>query len=165
MLRLFGAKIGEHVTIKPNINIKCPWLLSIGDYVWIGENVWIDNNTYCTIGSNVVISQRAMLLCGNHNFKKNSFDLIVGKIILEDGVWIGASSIVCPGVIARSHSILTVGSILSCDMDEYGIYKGNPAIYTKERIIDDESAESHYNKETFIQKIANENINYNNLSK
>ena len=43
LLRLFGAKIGKGVVIKPCVNIKYPWKLRIGNYVWIGENVWIDN--------------------------------------------------------------------------------------------------------------------------
>lgn len=70
MLRKFGAKIGKGVFIKPLVNIKYPWNLDIGDYTWIGENVWIDNLTQVKIGSNVCISQGAMLLCRNHNYKK-----------------------------------------------------------------------------------------------
>ncbi len=127
-LRLFGAKVGKNVLIKPNANIKYPWFLEIGDNVWIGEEVWIDNLGKVKIGNNVCISQGAMLLYGNHNYKKESFDLIVGDITLEDGVWVGAKSVVCPGVTMKSHSILTVGSVLTKDTDEYGIYQGNPAV-------------------------------------
>lgn len=135
-LKRFGAKIGKGVVIKPGVNIKYPWLLSIGDYSWIGEDVWIDNLAEVKIGSNCCISQGAMLLCGNHNFKKTTFDLIVKPITLEDGVWIGAKTTVCPGVTARSHSVLTVGSILSQDMDPYTIYRGNPANAVMKRIIE-----------------------------
>lgn len=152
LLRLFGASIGRHVYLKNRITIKRPWLLSIGDYVWIGEGVWIDNNANVEIGSNCVLSQGAMLLCGNHNYKKSTFDLIVGKIVIEDGVWIGAKSVVCPGVTAQSHSILSVSSVISKDMEAYGIYKGNPAIKVKTRVIDDNSNESEYKKYSFIQE-------------
>ena len=38
ILKLFGAKIGKGVNIKPKVNIKYPWKLTIGDYSWIGEN-------------------------------------------------------------------------------------------------------------------------------
>ncbi len=134
-LRFFGAKVGRNVLIKPNVNIKYPWFLEIGDNVWIGEGVWVDNLGKVKIGNNVCISQGAMLLCGNHNYKKETFDLIVGDIILEDGVWVGAKSIVCPGVTMKSHSILTVGSVLTKDSEEYGIYQGNPAVLVKKRII------------------------------
>jgi putative colanic acid biosynthesis acetyltransferase WcaF len=135
ILRLFGAKIGSFVIIKPKISIKYPWLLSISDNVWIGENVWIDNLAQVTIESNVCISQGAMLLCGNHDYKKSSFDLIVGDISLEKGVWIGAKAIVCPGVTCKSHSILAVGSVATRDLEPYSIYQGNPAVKIRNREI------------------------------
>lgn len=135
-LRFFGAKVGKNVLIKPNVNIKYPWFLEIGDNVWIGEEVWIDNLGKVKIGNNVCISQGALLLCGNHNYKKETFDLIVGDITLEDGVWVGAKSVVCPGVTMKSHSILSVGSVLTKDAEEYEIYQGVPAEFVKKRVIE-----------------------------
>ena len=92
LLRGFGARIGKGLVIKPRVTIKYPWKLRIGDHAWIGENVWIDNLAEVTVGSHVCISQGALLLCGNHNFKTPTFDLITRPITLEDGVWIGAQS-------------------------------------------------------------------------
>lgn len=135
LLRLFGAKVGTGVVIKPGVHIKYPWKLRIGDHCWIGEKAWIDNLANVDIGNNVCISQGAMLLTGNHNYKKTTFDLMTESIILEEGVWIGAQSVVCPGVMCRSHSILTVGSTATEDLEEYGIYQGNPAILVRKRII------------------------------
>ncbi len=137
LLRLFGARIGEGVVIKPRVNIKYPWKLEIGDHCWIGEKVWIDNLGEVKIGNNVCISQGAMLLCGNHNYKKPTFNLIVQDIILEDGVWIGAQSVVCPGVICHSHSILSVSSLANIDLEAYSIYQGNPAVKVRQRIPDE----------------------------
>ncbi len=77
------------------------------------------------------------MLTGNHNYKKETFDLIVGEIILEDGVWVGHKSVVCPGVTMHSHSILTVGSVLTKDAEAYSIYQGNPAVKVKERVINE----------------------------
>lgn len=133
ILKLFGAKTGKNITIKPKVNIKYPWLLEIGNNVWIGENVWIDNLARVIIEDNVCISQGAMLLCGNHNYKKSTFDLIVKGIILEEGSWVGAMSVVCPGVTLKSHAILSVGSIATSDLDAYNIYQGNPAQIVRER--------------------------------
>lgn len=136
LLRLFGAKIGKGVVIKPSVNIKYPWNLSVGNYTWIGENVWIDNLVQTTIGANVCISQGAMLLCGNHNYKKTTFDLMVKPIIIEDGVWVGAQSTVCQGVKMKSHSVLCVGSTVSKDLEAYWIYRGNPAVKVAKRIFE-----------------------------
>lgn len=134
LLKLFGSKIGKGVIIKPRVNIKYPWFLEIGDHSWIGENVWIDNVGMVSIGANVCISQGALLLGGNHDFTKSTFDLIVSSIVIEDGVWIGAQSVVCGGVTCRSNAVLAVGSVASSDLELNGIYRGNPAVKIKDRI-------------------------------
>lgn len=135
LLRAFGAQVGCNVVIKPGVNVKYPWLLEIGDYAWIGENVWIDNLAKVRIGNNVCISQGAMLLCGNHNYKKSAFDLMLGEITLEDGCWIGAQSVVCPKVTVHSHAVLGVASVAHHDLDAYWVYQGNPAVKVRERIV------------------------------
>lgn len=135
LLRMFGAEIGQGVVIKPKVNIKYPWFLRIGDHVWVGEEVWIDNLTLVTIESNACLSQGAMLLTGNHNYRKSTFDLIVKPITLGSGSWVGAKATVCPGVQVGSHAVLTVGSVATAHLEAYGIYQGNPAKYVKTRTI------------------------------
>jgi putative colanic acid biosynthesis acetyltransferase WcaF len=135
LLALFGAKIGKGVVLKPSVKIKQPWRLEIGDHSWIGEGVWIDNLVHVSLASNVCLSQGAFLLTGNHNYKKTSFDLITGEIHLEEGVWIGAKSIVGPGVTCYSHAILSAGSATFQDLEAYSIYQGNPAVFKRERVM------------------------------
>lgn len=134
-LRLFGADIGRGVVVKPHVRVKYPWKLKVGNHTWIGEDVWIDNLGMVVLGSNCCLSQGAMLLCGNHDYKRPAFDLIVGDITLEDGVWIGAKSVVCPGVNCGSHSVLSVGSVATASLDSYCIYRGNPAVKVRERMM------------------------------
>src|ERR1700759_4201941 len=62
LLRLFGASVDKGVVIKPCVNIKYPWNLSIGENTWIGENVWLDSLVMIQIGANACISQGAMVL-------------------------------------------------------------------------------------------------------
>ncbi len=137
ILKLFGAKIGKGVLIKPRVSVKYPWKLEVGNHVWIGEKVWIDNLGLVKIEDHVCISQGAMLLCGNHNYKREAFDLIVGNITLKKGSWVGAHAVVCPKVTIGSHSILTVNSVAVKSTEEYGIYQGNPAVKIRERKIVD----------------------------
>ena len=135
LLKCFGAKIGNGVVIKPKVNIKYPWLLEIGDDCWIGEGVWIDNLAKVWLHNNVCLSQGSMLLTGNHDYSLKTFDLKIGEILLENGVWIGARSIVCPAITCKDHSVLAVGSVASKNLDSYGIYKGNPASFIRKREI------------------------------
>jgi len=133
LLRLFGAEVGKGVVIKPCVSIKYPWKLKLGDHVWLGERVWIDNLELVQIGAHSCLSQGAFILCGNHNYKKARFDLMIAPVILGEGVWIGAGAIVCPGVTAASHAVLSAGAVVSRNMDAYWIYQGNPAQKVKER--------------------------------
>lgn len=135
LLRLFGATVGKGVIIKPSVNIKYPWNLSVGNHVWIGENVWIDNLGKVILGNHVCLSQGALILSGNHNYKKKTFDLIVKEIKLEEAVWIGAKSIVTGGTHCGSHAVLAAGSVASGNLEPYSVYRGNPAVKVKNREI------------------------------
>ena len=135
LLRVFGASIGTGVVLKPGINIKYPWKLEIGDHSWIGEKVWIDNLATVKIGRNVCLSQGAFLLTGNHDYTSPRFDLMIREIVLEDGVWVGARAIVCPGVNAGSHAVLTAASVATSLLEPYTVYRGAPAVPVRKREI------------------------------
>lgn len=135
VLRALGASIGKNVTIKPQVKITFPWKLAVGDNVWLGEECWLLNLERVVIGSNVSISQRAFLCTGSHDYKKATFDLITKPIKLEDGVWIGAGCWVGPGVTIGEHSVLTAGSVATKDLAANGIYRGNPAVLARQRVI------------------------------
>ena len=134
ILRIFGAKVGKGVSMnKPNINIKYPWKLTIGNYSWIGENSWIYNMDEIVIGDNVNISQGVFLLTGNHNYKSKKFEVFTKPINIKNGVFLGANSVVCPGVTCHEYSVLTVNSVANRDLENSGIYTGNPAVKVKNR--------------------------------
>jgi len=60
---------------------------------------------------------------------------MIDDIVIEDGVWVGAKSVVCAGVTLKSHSVITVGSVITKDTEEYTIYQGNPAKAIRIRVI------------------------------
>lgn len=136
LLRMFGAKIGRGVVIKPRVNIKYPWRLQVGDYCWIGEGTWIDNLVDVTCGHDVCLSQGAYLVTGNHDYKDRRFGFMGSPIILEDGSWIGAFAVLCPGSRLARNSILTVKSVLRGETAPDGIYSGNPACRVRDRKIE-----------------------------
>jgi putative colanic acid biosynthesis acetyltransferase WcaF len=135
VLRAFGASVGRNVTIKPQVKITFPWKLTVGDHVWLGEECWLLNLERIVIGSNVSISQRAVLCAGSHDYKRATFDLIVKPITVENGAWLGAGCWVGPGVTAGCNSILTLGSVATKNLAANGIYRGNPAGLVKQRVI------------------------------
>jgi putative colanic acid biosynthesis acetyltransferase WcaF len=135
LLRLFGAKIGVGVYIKPGVRVKFPWYLSVGDHCWIGEDVWIDNLAPVSIGSHVCVSQGAYICTGNHDWSKLNMRLFVKPIRLEMGSWVGARGVVCPGVTIAEGAILTAGSVATRDIPSFEIHTGNPATFVRARVM------------------------------
>jgi putative colanic acid biosynthesis acetyltransferase WcaF len=133
VLRLFGAKIGLGLVIKPRVNIHFPWKLMIGDNVWIGEEAFLLNFELLTIGNNVCVSQRAFLCGGNHDYKTPSMPYRNGPITLDDGSWVGANTFIGPNVIIGTDTVVSAGSVVTQSLAENGIYRGNPAQFIKKR--------------------------------
>jgi putative colanic acid biosynthesis acetyltransferase WcaF len=135
VLRIFGARTGEGVYFKPGVRVKFPWRLSIGDHCWIGEDVWIDNLASVEIGSHVCVSQGAYLCTGNHDWSTRNMRLFRRPITIGDAAWIGAKTVVCPGVTVGVGAVLTAGSVASRDIPAWEIHTGNPAVFVKSRAI------------------------------
>jgi len=133
ILRFFGAKVGLGVVIKPNVNLKYPWNLEIGDNSWIGEGVWIDNLAPVRIGSDVCLSQGVFLCTGNHDWSDASFALMTKPIAINDGAWVCAKAIILPGVTLSAGSVVGAGAVVSTDTEPNTIYRGNPAEAYKKR--------------------------------
>lgn len=129
ILIIFGSKIGKGVRLNSRLRVKMPWRLRIGNYCWIGEETWIDNLDIINISNNVCISQGVYFCTGNHNYKKEGFDLIHKKINIESDVWIGAKSIIAPGKKIGKSSVITIGSIVNQDVPENTILKNNKLNY------------------------------------
>ena len=138
VLRRFGARVGRGVLIKPNVHVKYPWHLEVGDNVWIGERAWIDNFVSVRIGSNAVVSQGAYLCTGNHDWSDPGMGLMVKPITIEQGAWVGAFARIGPGVTVGANAIVTLGSVLLKNAQPNGIYTGNPAMVVGERTIRDQ---------------------------
>lgn len=60
LLRLFGAKIGQNVVIRPSVKITYPWKLTVGDYAWVGDDAVLYTLGEINIGAHAVISQKGI---------------------------------------------------------------------------------------------------------
>jgi putative colanic acid biosynthesis acetyltransferase WcaF len=126
ILRLFGAKIGKKVIIRPSVEITYPWKVEIGDYSWIGDNVVLYSLGKITIGSNTVVSQKSYLCTGSHDFNSVAFDIFEKPIVIGNSCWIATDVFVAPGVQIVDEVILGARSSVFKSIVAKGIYKGNP---------------------------------------
>ena len=115
----------------------------VGDVI-IGEKVLIGAGSKIIgpikFGNNILVAQNVLMSGLNHNFDDVTKPIVLqgfskNEIIIDDGVWIGAKSIVCAGVVCKSHSVLTAGSLTAEALEPYSVYQGNPAVKIKDREI------------------------------
>ena len=138
ILRLFGARIGKGVVIKPQVKIHFPWKLTVGDFAWIGEDVFILNFEPVTIGSHCCISQRAFLCGGGHDYHQPDMPYRNGPITVEDGAWVGAQVFVANGVTIGTEAVITAGSVVTKNQPPKMVCGGYPCLPIKKRWRHDE---------------------------
>lgn len=125
---------------KTNVSSAVKSFLSIGNHVFIGEynNLRIGGGKLI-IGNNVSISEHITMVVSNHGMKKDllhqqqHWDTNRTGIIIEDDVWIGANSVILPGVTIKKGAVVGAGSVVTKDVPSYAIVCGNPAHVIKYR--------------------------------
>jgi putative colanic acid biosynthesis acetyltransferase WcaF len=133
LLRLFGAKIGKGVNIRPTTTITYPWKVSIGDWSQIGDGVVLYSLGDIEIGQNVVISQRSYVCTGSHDYNVPAFDIWAKKITVEPEVWVGTDVFIAPGVRIGRGAVVGARSSVFRDLNPMQVYIGNPAKPIKSR--------------------------------
>jgi putative colanic acid biosynthesis acetyltransferase WcaF len=126
LLRLFGAKIGKGVMIRPTARFTYPWKIAIGDYSWIGDDVILYSLDRITIGSQCVISQKCYLCTGSHDFQDVTFNLIATPIVIGNGVWIATDCFIAPGVTIGANTVIGARSSVFNNISEEQVAWGTP---------------------------------------
>ena len=134
LLRLFCAKIGKKVIIRPSVKITYPWKLSIGDSSWIGDDVDLYTLGNIEIGNNVVISQRSYLCSGSHDYLQIDFPIFEKKITIENQCWLATDVFVAPGITIKEGTVVGSRSSVYKDLPANKVCVGNPAKIIRERL-------------------------------
>lgn len=128
LLRLFGAKIGLGVIIRPTARFTYPWKVEIGDYSWIGDDVVFYSLELIKLGCHCVISQESYLCTGSHDIKDSAFALITSPITIGNGVWIATDCFVAPGVQIGANAVIGAKSSVFRNIPAQQVCWGTPAL-------------------------------------
>lgn len=125
---------GKNVDIGRKISFSSE--VSLGDNSSIGDYSHIAGKV--SIGRNVMMSPRVALIASNHNYER--LDIPMNKqggtekeIIVGDDVWIGYGSIILAGVKIGNGVIISAGSVVTKDVEDFSIVGGVPARLIKNR--------------------------------
>lgn len=133
LLRLFGARVGKGVKVRPTALFTYPWNVSIGDHSWIGDRAELYSLGAIAIGKHCVVSQRSYLCTGSHDAADAAFSLIVRPIAVEDGAWVASDVFVYPGVTVGTMAVAAARSTVLRDIPAGEVHAGTPAKFVKAR--------------------------------
>ncbi len=135
LLRLFGARIGKGVAIRPTANIEVPWMLDVRNDATVGDHAILYSLGLITIGERAIISQYAHICAGTHDYADHTFKLIRTPVTIGDDVWIGADAFIGPGVTVGDLSVVGARSSTYKDLPGRKVCVGNPARAIKDRVL------------------------------
>lgn len=108
-------RIGDNVTINPNVHIAAASTLKIGNNVLVGSGVFISDH--------------------DHGYSKylhpEETPLLIGEVTIGDSVWIGEKVIILKGVTIGEGSVIAAGSVVTKNIPPYSIFAGIPAKHIK----------------------------------
>ena len=135
LLRLFGAKLGQNVRIRPTTRVTYPWKLKIGNNVWVGDDCVFYNLGDIVLGSQVALAHNVYLCTGLHDYSRLDFPMFAKTIYLEDETWLTNDVFVGPGVTIGYGSVIGARSTVLETMPGGMICYGSPAKPIKPRPI------------------------------
>jgi putative colanic acid biosynthesis acetyltransferase WcaF len=127
VLRLFGARIGQHVNIYPSAHLYMPWNVEIGDWSALGDDVFVYSLGRVRIGRSVTLSYRSHVCAGGHDLTDPALPLIKPPVSIEDDVWVGTEAFIGPGVTVGRGAIVGARSVVVKNVEPLDIVGGNPA--------------------------------------
>ena len=118
--------------IGVNVRIKHRENLTLGDGVCINDDVWINAVGGVTIGNNVLIGPKVVIHSANHKFSNPEIPITeqghtLKPVIIEDDVWVGASTVILAGVTIGEGAVVGAGSVVTKNVEAYTVVAGNPA--------------------------------------
>ncbi len=153
IFRAMCKKAGHGVRIEPEVVVKHPETIEVGDAVFIGSHAMIQGryDGICSIGSHVWIGPHAYfdarnliledyvgwgpgakVLGSSHTglpveLPIIATDLKIERVTVRYGADIGMNATILPGVEIGAHAIVGGGAVVTRNVPEYAVVAGVPA--------------------------------------
>lgn len=134
VLGFAGVRIGRGTVIGGGISIvgigRCQDRLTVGKRGWINAGCYFDVSERITVGDDVAIGQQVLFLTTSHAVGgplRRAGALINAPIRVGNGCWIGARSVILPGVTMGPGAIVAAGAVVTEDVAPNTLVGGVPA--------------------------------------
>jgi acetyltransferase-like isoleucine patch superfamily enzyme len=128
LLRAGGVRIGPGVAGLRRCRIDNPHVTIARD-VYVNTGLQVEGRAPVTIGAGVMIGPDVLILTSTHDqLADGTFGpTIYRRVTIGERCWLGARSVVLPGVTIGDGVIIAAGAVVASDCREPGTYAGVPA--------------------------------------
>ena len=133
------AACGESTNVRPSASLAYSHNIYLGKNVHVQRNVyiWAGKNSKIIIGDNTIIGPGSFITSDNHGLKKDQLirdqEGLEKTIKIGSDVWLGAYSIILPGLSIGDGAVIAAGSVVTKNVHPYTIVGGVPAKKIGER--------------------------------
>jgi maltose O-acetyltransferase len=134
-MRAVGFDVSKTTTIWAGANLRSK-RVKIGSNVFINVGFYHDGYDLLTIGDNVRIGPFVRAITATHEIgpshQRGTVDVLGKPILIENGAWIGAGSVILPGVKIAHGCVVATQAVVHESTAPDGLYAGNPARRVRE---------------------------------
>ena len=155
MLKEMFAEIGEGCYIEPPLHSNFGGgYVHFGKYVYANFNLTMVDDTHIYVGDYTMIGPNVTIASAGHpilpELREKGYQYNM-QVHIGKNCWIGAGSVILPGVTIGDNTVIGAGSVVTKDIPENVVAVGNPCrvlreigerdreYYFKDRKIDSES--------------------------
>lgn len=129
---ILPIKKGCNTLIWENTHIDSPEKLLIGDNVSINRGCILHAGGEICIGNDVLIGPEVIIYSQNHKYEDSSVNIRMqgyekSKVVIGNNIWIGARTIILPGVTIGNNVVIAAGTVVTKDIDCNSVFAGVPA--------------------------------------
>lgn len=133
LLRRLAAGCGRDINVLGGAEIGAPHNLTIGDNSAIGLGCYLSCLDKVTIGDRVLMGPGVMIYTSNHVWNPEALTYfrqgeILAPVTIKDDAWIGARSIILPGVVIGRGCTVAAGAVVTRSTADYSVIAGVPAV-------------------------------------
>lgn len=140
LLRFFGAKIAATASVRGGAKIWYPANLMMAEHSVLADGVICYNMAPISLGEKSIVSQRAVLCGGTHDFTRATNPLITRPIEIGANVWIASEAFIGPGVRVPEGCVIGARAVVTSNrLEPWTVYAGNPAVALRRRDFDPEN--------------------------
>lgn len=136
-IKYFFKKHGNSFALAQSSIISYPENIEVGDNVYFAHRIYVNASRGLLVGNDVTIGPNCIIATGNHDVQNGKVvnEGSGGKIIINDGTWIGGNVTITGGVTIGHGCIIGAGSVITNDIPDHVLAGGVPARIIKK--IDD----------------------------